>query len=101
MFKENLPKKGRLFREFWTLKPTHIGGTYPYPQHVMLPPPWDNTRLVDRCLTINYYKELRYEYILIVPPSIWVELFQLCNLSNVSRERERERERERDERVRE
>ena len=39
MFKENLPKKGPLFREFWTQKPTHMGGTYPYPQHVMLPPP--------------------------------------------------------------
>ena len=39
MFKENLLKKGPLFREFWTQKPTHMGGTYPYPQHVMLPPP--------------------------------------------------------------
>ena len=38
MLKENLPKKGPLFREFWTQKPTHMGGTYPYPQHVMLPP---------------------------------------------------------------
>ena len=38
MFKENLPKKRPLFREFWTQKPTHMGGTYPYPQHVMLPP---------------------------------------------------------------
>ena len=36
--KENLPKKGPLFREFWTQKPTHMGGTYPYPQHVMSPP---------------------------------------------------------------
>ena len=40
MFKENLPKKGPLFREFWTQKATHVGGTYPYPQHVMLHP-WD------------------------------------------------------------
>ena len=39
MFKENLPKKGPLFREIWNQKPTHMGGTYPYPQHVMLPPP--------------------------------------------------------------
>ena len=39
MFMENLQKKGHLFREFWTQKPTHMGGTYPYPQHVMLPPP--------------------------------------------------------------
>ena len=38
LFKENLPKKGPLFREFWTQKPTHMGGTYPYPQHVMYPP---------------------------------------------------------------
>ena len=39
MFKENLPKKEPLFREFWAQKPTHMGGTYPNPQHVMLPPP--------------------------------------------------------------
>ena len=39
MFKENLPKKGPLFREFWTQTPTHVGGTCSYPQHVMLPPP--------------------------------------------------------------
>ena len=39
MFMENLPKKGPLFREFWAQKPTHMGGTYPYPQLVMLPPP--------------------------------------------------------------
>ena len=39
MFTENLPKKGPLFREFWTQKPTPMGGTYPYPQYVMLPPP--------------------------------------------------------------
>ena len=38
MFMENLPKKGPLFREFWAQKPTHMGGTYPYPQHGMLPP---------------------------------------------------------------
>ena len=36
---ENLPKKGPLFRELGTQKPTHMGGTYPYPQHVMYPPP--------------------------------------------------------------
>ena len=34
MFMENLPKKGPLSREFWAQKPTHMGGTYPYPQHV-------------------------------------------------------------------
>ena len=39
LFKENLPKKGPLFREFGAQKPTHMGGTYPYPQHVMYPPP--------------------------------------------------------------
>ena len=39
MFKENLAKKGPLSREFWTEKPTHMGGTYPYPRHIMLPPP--------------------------------------------------------------
>ena len=39
LFMENLPKKGPLFREFWAQKPTHMGGTYPYPQHVMYPPP--------------------------------------------------------------
>ena len=39
MFMENLPKKGPLSREFWAQKPTHMGGTYPYPQHVMYPPP--------------------------------------------------------------
>ena len=38
MFKENLPKRGPLFREIWTQKPTHMGGKYPYPQHVMFPP---------------------------------------------------------------
>ena len=38
MFKENLPKKGPLFGEFWTQKPTHLSGTYLYPQHVMLTP---------------------------------------------------------------
>ena len=38
MFKENVPKKGPLFREFLTEKPTYMGGTYPYPQHAMLPP---------------------------------------------------------------
>ena len=39
LFMENLPKKGPLFREFGAKKPAHIGGTYPYPQHVMYPPP--------------------------------------------------------------
>ena len=39
MFKETLLKKRPLFRDFWTQKPTHMGGTYPYPQHVLLPPP--------------------------------------------------------------
>ena len=39
LFMENLPKKGPLFREFGAQKPTHMGGTYPYPQHVMYPPP--------------------------------------------------------------
>ena len=39
LFKENLPKKGHLFGEFGAQKPTHMGGTYPYPQHVMYPPP--------------------------------------------------------------
>ena len=38
MFMENLPKKGPLSREFWAQKPTHMGGTYPYPRHVMYPP---------------------------------------------------------------
>ena len=32
-------KRDPLFREFRTQKPTHMGGTYPYPQQVMLPPP--------------------------------------------------------------
>ena len=36
---ENLLKNGPLFREFGAQKPTHMGGTYPYPQHVMYPPP--------------------------------------------------------------
>ena len=39
MFKETLPKKGPLFREFWTHKPTHMGGTYPYTKHVVSRPP--------------------------------------------------------------
>ena len=39
LFMENLPKKGPLFRESWAQKPTHMGGTYSYPQYVMLPPP--------------------------------------------------------------
>ena len=30
-------KRDGLFGEFWTQKPTHMGGTFPYPQHVMLP----------------------------------------------------------------
>ena len=38
LFMENLPKKEPLFREFGAQKPTHMGGTYPYPQHVMYPP---------------------------------------------------------------
>ena len=38
MYKENLLEKGPLFREFWAQRPTHRGGTYPRPQHVMLPP---------------------------------------------------------------
>ena len=36
---ENLLKNGPLFREFGAQKPTHMGGTYPYPQQVMYPPP--------------------------------------------------------------
>ena len=39
LFMENLPKKGPLFREFRPQKPAHMGGTYPYRQHVMYPPP--------------------------------------------------------------
>ena len=39
MFQENLPKKRPLFREVWTEKPTHMGGTYTYPQLFLLPPP--------------------------------------------------------------
>ena len=42
LFKENLPKKGPLFREFGAQKPTLMGGTYPYLQHVMYPPPRGN-----------------------------------------------------------
>ena len=32
-------EKGPLSTDFWAPKPTHMGGTYPYPQHVMYPPP--------------------------------------------------------------
>ena len=39
MFKENLPKKESLVREFLTQKHTHMGGTYRYPQHAVLPLP--------------------------------------------------------------
>ena len=39
MFIENLPNKGSLLSEFGARKPTHMIGTYPFPQHVMLPPP--------------------------------------------------------------
>ena len=39
LFKENLLKKGPLSREFGAQTPNHMGGTYPYPQHVMYPPP--------------------------------------------------------------
>ena len=39
MFMENLPKEGPLSRKLWAQKPTHMGGTYPYPQHVIYPPP--------------------------------------------------------------
>ena len=38
MFKEKSAEKGSLFREFWAQKPNHLGGTYPYPQHVMYLP---------------------------------------------------------------
>ena len=44
LFKENLPKRGPLFGEFGAQKPTHMGGTYPYPQHVMYPPGFDNPK---------------------------------------------------------
>ena len=43
MFNDNPPKKGPLFTEFLTQKPTNIGATYPYPQHVILPPPPSGT----------------------------------------------------------
>ena len=39
--------QGPLFREFWTQTPTHMGGTFPYPQHVMLPPPPRGRILLD------------------------------------------------------
>ena len=45
------------------------------------------------CLTNNYYKELQYEFILMLSPSKWVEFLQLCNLTNVNGERERGRTR--------
>ena len=38
-FLRKICRKGPLFREFWAQKPTHIGGTYPYPQHVLYPSP--------------------------------------------------------------
>ena len=47
MFMENLPKKEPLFREFWAQKPTHMGGTYPYPQHVMYPSPSGGWRTIE------------------------------------------------------
>ena len=37
MFKENLSKKGPLFRDVLGPKPNHMGGPYPYPQNVMYP----------------------------------------------------------------
>ena len=74
---ENLPKKGPFFREFGAQKPDHMGGTYPYPQHVMYPPPGGNVAFTERlsylmvdslakeacrlsftiCLLISYYLE--------------------------------------------
>ena len=48
---ENLPKKGPLFRVFGAQKPTHMGGTYPYPRHVMYPPGlWPTLPSVDTVL---------------------------------------------------
>ena len=70
LFMENLPKKGPLFREFGAQKPTHMGGTYPYPQHVMYPPGhlshiWCQATTPARfqcflppCLAWNYIKDL-------------------------------------------
>ena len=39
MFKGNLAKNRPLCGEFWSEKPTHMGGTYLYSQHAMFPPP--------------------------------------------------------------
>ena len=38
-------EKGPLFREFWAQKPTHMGGTYLYPKHVMYPPPGSSSHI--------------------------------------------------------
>ena len=61
MFMENLPKKGPLFREFWAQEPTHMGGKYPYPKYVMLPPP-----------------------LLPPPPRLWPSSGPLCDSYNQS-----------------
>ena len=37
MFNENLPKRGPCLDNL-DRKPTHMGGTFPYPQHFILPP---------------------------------------------------------------
>ena len=36
-FLDNPPTFEENLREFWAPKPTHMGGTYPYPKHVMYP----------------------------------------------------------------
>ena len=38
MFKGNLPNMDPYLENVGPKKPTHMGGTYPYPQHIMYPP---------------------------------------------------------------
>ena len=73
MFMENLPKKGPLSREFWAQKPNHMGGTYPYPQHVMYPPPPGPE------LWLIFWPESNCNVILVNHDSL-ILLKQRCNL---------------------
>ena len=53
IFMENLPKEDPCLENIGQ-KPTHMGGTFPYPQHVMypLPSPEKCCRFVDECSLI-------------------------------------------------
>ena len=61
MYNENLSKNGPLFREFWTLIPTHMGGTYPRILNVLcsLPPGRKHPNLGKHALPRNFFHEAK------------------------------------------